>query len=514
MTVKSLTRIARYAGMARDAVQLRMTSDEAVRQRVRQHLSQRMGRLRGLPQKLGQMMSFSAMAEETSANPYETLCEDADPLPLDIIEKQLESAWGFPMRDIVEHIDERGRAASLGQVHRATLRDGRDVAIKVQYPGIRDAIQTDLKMLGWLSVPAGNLKRGFDLSAYRQAILEDLEDELDYRLEAKRQQEFSDWTHNNRFAIVANVVTELSADTVLVSDWEDGESWNEVRSSWDENSKRRLSNGLLSFFLQGLFVEGTMQADWHPGNVRFRRHGDSVQMVMYDLGCVYSPSRDQRLALVRLINATQTGDESPWPLFQKLGFDVELLEPLAGKLPALCRILFEPFCSDRPYDMSDWKLGERVGDVLGDDRWNFRIAGPANMVFLMRAFHGVKYYMEQMGTPVFWKRPFDSIASTLRGEWQQIELPPVQPDVCSFGTLARYLKMRVTENGRTKVELTQRAAGIDYLDSLLDADLKLRIEQQGHCVDDIVAGVRQRGYAAGPVFALEDESKQITVWLE
>ncbi|MBC8351602.1 MAG: hypothetical protein H8E66_06415 [Planctomycetes bacterium] len=514
MTTQSLTRFARYAGLARSAIRLRLTTDEAVRDRVRQHLVQRMGKLRGLPQKLGQMMNFSAMADEQPVNHFETLCESAEPLPLNIVRPVLEAAWGFPLEDIVDDIEEHARAASLGQVHRATLRDGREVAIKVQYPGIRDAIHTDLKMLGWLSVPVGNLNRGFDLSAYRQAILDDLDEELDYGREAARQEHVAQWTRDGIFAVIPPVIPELSTKTVLVSDWEDGESWNDVRTTWDEVSKRKLANGMLQFFLRGLFLHGMMQADWHPGNLRFRRVGSDVQMVMYDLGCVYQPNTDKRLALARLIHATQRGNESPWPLLLKLGFNEELLEPLAGKLPSLCRILFEPLCVDHPYDLADWRLAERVGDVLGDDRWNFRIAGSADLVFLMRAFHGVKYYLEQLGTPIFWARAFEPCAAALRKPWDQLVFPQKRPPECTFDSLSRYLKLRVRSGGRTTVELTQRAASIDNLDSILDSELKQRIERQGLRLDEIVGDVRRRGYAPGPVFALNEENKDIKVWLE
>jgi len=82
--------------------------------------------------------------------------------------------------------------------------------------------------------------------------------------------------------------------------------------------------------------------------------------------------------LARLIQATIARTEPPWPLFLKLGFNHEYLEPMADKLPALCRTLFEPFCVEYPYDLADWQLGSRMSDLLGDDRWNFRIAGPAD----------------------------------------------------------------------------------------------------------------------------------------
>ncbi len=514
MTTTTLGRLASYAGLARDAVRVRFIQSDVAREAIQRHLAQRMGRLRGLPQKLGQMMSFSNAAESDGENLFEPLCDQADPLPWSVVRPIIESAWNRSFDDVAEHVEQHGRAASLGQVHRATLHDGRVVAIKVQYPGIRDALNTDLKMLGWLSKPVGNLKKGFNLTAYRETIKANLDEELDYQLEANRQRELNELMRDDPFTVIPQVVSELSSETVLVSDWEDGDCWNDVLAHWGETAKRKLANGMLQFFLQGLFRHGTMQADWHPGNLRFRQNGSDVQMVMYDLGCTYQPSQDSRLTLGRLIQATQTGDESPLPLMIKLGFNAELLTPLAAKLPALCRVLFEPFCAEHAYDMADWRLNERVSDVLGDDRWNFRIAGSADLVFLMRAFHGLKHYLSHLGTPILWQRPFDSIVAGLSGQWSQLALPHVNTNQVGFDALSRYLKLKVVADGRTKVELTIRASQIDNLEELLDAELKLRIERQGIDLQEIMAGVRRRAYAAGPVFQISEADKQIKVWLE
>ena len=368
--------------------------------------------------------------------------------------------------------------------------------------------------VGWLSIPVGNLRRGFDLSAYRETILEDLEQELDYRREATQQRVFARWAAMDPFLVVPQVIDELSTEKVLVTEWQEGDHWNIARETWDKKQKRNFANGMLRFFLRGLFEERMMQADWHPGNFRFRESGDRIQLLLYDFGSVYQPSDDERLGLARLIRATIDRSESPWPLFLKLGFEREYLEPLAGKLPALCRVLFEPFCSEYPYDVVDWRLGERVSDILGSDRWNFRIAGPARLVFLLRAFHGLAYYLEGLGTPIFWQRAFDPCANALSTQMKALQLPPMVASKCDFSSMARYLKIRVRENGRTKVELTQYASSIDNLDDLLDNDVKQRIERQGIDLAQIVSDVRGRGYAPTQVFELFEGAKHIEVWLE
>ena len=139
--------------MALRARQAKHGTNETIRENARIHLAQRMGKLRGLPQKIGQILSMSEETEGASA--FQPLTDNAQPLPFTEIEPVLEKAWGAPLDSVVQTIDRNGLAASLGQVHRAVLRDGREVAVKVRYAGIAQAVMNDLKVLGWLSAPVG-----------------------------------------------------------------------------------------------------------------------------------------------------------------------------------------------------------------------------------------------------------------------------------------------------------------------------------------------------------------------
>ncbi|MCP4505141.1 MAG: hypothetical protein GY826_01940, partial [Fuerstiella sp.] len=160
------------------------------------------------------------------------------------------------------------------------------------------------------------------------------------------------------------------------------------------------------------------------------------------------------------------------------------------------RVRFEPFCCEYPYDVTEWNLAERVSDILGDDRWNFRIAGPARMVFLLRAFHGLAYYFGGLGTPVFWQKAFTSCVGGLSDDMANLQIPPEKAPKCDFDSMARYLKIRVVEDGRTKVELTQYASTIEHHDELLDEEVKGRINEQKIDLKQIVSDVRRSNETA------------------
>ena len=586
MSLGTLQRWIDYAGLARETYRLRASDDQQVRRQAAQHVAERLGRMRGLPQKLGQMLSFRQTHVEPDAGAwlpdeaFARLDDRAVPLPLSSLEGALWGAWGRAPQNVVAQLDPAGHAASLGQVHRARLHDGREVAVKIQYPGIRAAIRDDLRLLGWLSLPVGGRARDFDLEQYRAEILRDLDEELDYRREADHQRAAAVAARGHAGIVVPEVIGELSTDTVLVSTWVDGQRWGDVcpparaadarggasqrtsstarQSDTDgpvlsTDERRTLAEGLLAYFLDSLLEHGIVQADWHPGNVRFRRTPTSPQMVLYDFGCVYRASLEQRLTLLGLIRATMRGDGSIDRLLLKLGFDRTLLEPLAHKLPALCRLLFEPFRTPGPFDLAQWRLAPRVADVLGDDRWNFRAAGPAELVFLLRAWHGMVYYLRGLDAPVDWSAAIaghlsrwqlavdglmlpgplvtDNARDALdaRDEFDARDALDARDEYDARGTpgeirrpgehrqrreAARHLKIRITENRRTRVELTLPHHSIDDLDDLLDDDVKARIAARGIDLATHVDGVRRRGYAAGEVFALEENGRTIRVWLD
>ena len=332
-----------YADLALQARQLKRSANAVVQANAQTHLAARMGMLRELLQKIGQMLSMSDDANRSDA--FSCLTDSAEPLPFEEIAPSLTEAWGRPIDDVVQSIETHGLAASLGQVHRAQLHDGRDVAIKVQYPNIRQAVMTGLKMLGWISTPVGDLRRGFDLSGYRAEILRDLENELDYRIEADQQDryrlasgELSDW-------LIPEVIPELSSERVLVTEWISGERID-AAANWAESDRREAAHTLLRGFLRMLFAHGQLHADPHPGNYRFVRTGQEPKVVLYDFGSVATVPIDHRVALLKLIQITASRHGDPLKPLVALGFDETLLEPMRSKLAAVCATLFEPFCCE------------------------------------------------------------------------------------------------------------------------------------------------------------------------
>lgn len=512
MHASLLTRSAGYVDLARLGRKLR-SGDDAVRANARLHLAARMGRLRGLPQKIGQILSMSD--DPDLAAPFAPLKEDATPLPFEEIKPILCATWGRDISDVLASIDPRGRAASIGQVHRAVLHDGRAVAIKSQYPGIRRAIRSDLRMLGWLSAPLGNLRRGFDLTGYRREILRDLEEELDYRIEAEHQRRFHAILGELPGWTIPTILPELCGDRVLVSEWLDGDGI-EIVEGWPKADRDALAASLIQGFFRLLFHHGVVHADPHPGNYRFVKTPAGPKIILFDFGSVAKLPSEHLVALLKLIEISVAKEGDPYKPFISMGFNDQLLSPIRSKLPAVCSTLFEPFCSDGKYDVKRWRLSERVADILGEDRWNFRMSGPPNLIFLLRAFRGLIYYLEKLSVNVSWRIALAPHLAAHRAALDSFDTSTPIKVRDGFARMARHLRIRVTHQGHTKVFLTFRSDAVDNLDELMDDEIKNRVRTQGIDLPAIVRRVRQTIYAPQDLFRIEESGSQrgVRVWLE
>lgn len=499
------------------AFRLARTDEPKVAEASRRFLATSMGRLKGLPQKFGQILS---MTQSSEAEPFEALTESSEPLGLEVIEQVLAHEWKRPWREVLSDIEPVGRAASLGQVHRATLLEsGEEVAVKIQYPGIAKAVEADLKLLGWLSIPLGGFGRQFNLEGYQEELFRDLEEELDYIKEAENQHQYHFLAQYLPNLVVPPVHGKLTTRRVLVTGWAEGETLGQVAESWSQKERDQAGRIFLEHVL-GFFRQGFIHADLHPGNFRFRKTATGeVQLLLYDFGCIFRAGLDTRLALLRLIRITEDNqDDDPYPLFLKLGFDPAYLEPISDRLPALCRVLFEPFFMAGPYSTRRWELGPRVSDVLGDHRWNFRVAGPPGLIFLMRMFHGLLHAMSTLRAEVNWKHLTEPILEQFAREMEQLELEESTGPGRSFANVANHLHIRVKRDGKTRVRLTSPMHVIDNLEEMMDEELLNQLAAQKIDLSEIVSRVRRNGYRPQQVFHLQTEidgeKKEVTVWLE
>lgn len=228
---------------------------------------------------------------------FQALQNDAEPVPFALIEKALLRSWGKEWRDAFTWIDESPVAvASIAQVHRAQLKDGRDVAVKVRLPGVKRIFEQDAKVFQAVAALVAPTFREFDLQQAVEQLLIMTAMELDFRNEAANTLRFARQRHHERIRI-PDIIEGLCNKSVLVTSWEGGQR---LRNYLDENPGKAqdLLGVLLTSYLQQVTRFGVYQADPHPGNFLVN---DDEQVVILDYGAIGVLTADEVRRYSRLL---------------------------------------------------------------------------------------------------------------------------------------------------------------------------------------------------------------------
>jgi predicted unusual protein kinase regulating ubiquinone biosynthesis (AarF/ABC1/UbiB family) len=258
--------------------------DAAHQIRTADDVARTLGELKGALMKLGQMASY---LDDGLAQPVRealaALQQDAPPmapeLTAQIVREQL---GGAPERVFAEWDPTPIAAASIGQVHRAVTRSGLHVAVKVQYPGIDDAIRADLVNTDVVFRALGFLFPGFEPGPLVEELRARLVEELDYGIEADNQRLFADWYADHPFIRVPNVIEELSTRRVLTTELAAGSRFAEVEN-WAQDERDAAAEAIFRFVFRSIYRLHAFNGDPHPGNYLFRSGG---RVTFLDFGLV------------------------------------------------------------------------------------------------------------------------------------------------------------------------------------------------------------------------------------
>lgn len=356
----------------------------------------KMGKLKGLAMKAGQIASYMPGALPPAAQ--EVLAElqaSSTPMTFARIDEVLERELGKPGRELFDTIDERPfAAASIGQVHRATF-EGAPIVVKVQYPGVEDAIRNDLRMVAVIArlSSVGSPLDGAALSAeLRDRLLE----ECDYTREAQNQALFATLLARIDGARAPTVVTARSSRRVLASTLADGAP---IAALTDQAIRDRAGQVIFRVCFGLLFRHCIYNADPHPGNYLVDESGD---VTFLDFGCVrrFEPEMIRtwkRMALTILVGDRGGFQEG----FRALGF--------VGKEKKFdwdyqwnaMRKLYRPFL-EPGYRYNPTDVSKSFGELMFDNPNRMRIALPPEWLFLNRLQWGLNAVLAQLGAAGPW----------------------------------------------------------------------------------------------------------------
>jgi predicted unusual protein kinase regulating ubiquinone biosynthesis (AarF/ABC1/UbiB family) len=286
--------------------------------RTAERYAELLGRSKGALMKAGQMLSFASITPTVPSEfqpIYQTalarLRDDAPPMAPELVRDVLERELGYPAESAFAQFHwEPLAAASIGQVHTARLHDGRAVAVKIQYPGVAEAIGADLKnaqlLATLLSLFASLYTRRLhaDVRDAARDIGKRIVEELDYRFEAANQAEFAEHYRGHPFIHVPDVIGELCTGHVLCQELCLGRSWREALGA-EQELRDQWAEAIWRFVYGSHARFGMINADPHPGNYVFHDDG-SVSFL--DFGCVQRFRRDQTDMAVTIFRECLRGD--------------------------------------------------------------------------------------------------------------------------------------------------------------------------------------------------------------
>lgn len=271
-------------------------------------LADRLSHLRGAAMKLGQMISMDAgdLLPPELAAILAQLRSQAHRMPPEQLRRVLDSEWGPDWRRRFARFNATPiAAASIGQVHRATLPDGRELAIKVQYPGVRESIDSDVDNVATLLRVSGVMPRELDLAPLLTEAKRQLHEEADYEREAAQMIRFADWLDGHADYVVPRPLPELTTARVLAMDFIDGIPIEALADAPQEQRDAAMRD-LMALVLREMFEFGAMQTDPNFANYRFQP--DAGRLVLLDFGAARDVDPPTAQGYRNLLSAGLSGD--------------------------------------------------------------------------------------------------------------------------------------------------------------------------------------------------------------
>lgn len=383
-------------------------------------LADRLSEMRGAAMKVGQLMSMdsgSVLPAELS-QVLDRLREDAHQMPLGQVAETLKASWGKGWESNFQRFFFKPvAAASIGQVHEAVLKDGRRIAVKIQYPGIRRSINSDVDNVATLLRMFNLVPEGMDIKPFLDEAKQQLHLEADYEHEAHAIARFTHRLGDDERFMVPSVVDELTSADVLAMSFLDGQPI-EALDNEPADLRNRVAVDLLELALREVYDWGLAQTDPNFANYLFDPRGGRIQLL--DFGATRAYTDGRRLHLRQLLGACIDGDdtaiETAATHLGYLGDDDN--EGYRSTIIDLLRTATEPARHDGDYDFASSTLAPRMSDLIVQMRLQQRFTRlpPMDMLFLHRKLGGLYLLLARLKARIPVKQIVASYAGGLGAE--------------------------------------------------------------------------------------------------
>ncbi len=384
-----------------------LTEEERLREReilftqVGEQIANTLGEMKGAVMKVGQIASqFKDVFPKEIADALAKLQKESPPMPFGVIERQIRTELGREPSEIFAFIDSKPfAAASIGQVHRARTHDDQEVVVKVQYPGVDQCVESDLKHLRLALKMAGVLKVDKEMldEVFRE-IRRSLIDELDYVKEAQNVRDFAAFHADDPKIIVPRVFDEYTSTRVLTLAYVPGDDIRAVQApAYSQDVINELGHRLFKAISEQIYQLHAVHCDPHPGNFAFRTDGS---LIIYDYGCVKHIKPEVAEAFRRVTVTALSGDYGA--MDQAL---INMGVRNTENAPHIPADFYEPWVgialaafSDTPFDFGSAKLHEDAVKLARKSLKYWDAFQPnADTMLVDRAITGHYWTMKQLG---------------------------------------------------------------------------------------------------------------------
>ncbi|MBV1922076.1 MAG: AarF/ABC1/UbiB kinase family protein [Pseudomonadales bacterium] len=337
-------------------------------------IAETLGEMKGAVMKVGQIVSqVKDLLPPEVAKALETLQKESPPMPYSMIRRQLIRALGDEPESLFATFEhEPFAAASIGQVHRATTKDGVECIVKIQYPGVKESCDSDLKQIKRLFKMAGLVKVSKEVvDKTFDEIRDMLYEELDYNHEAENLRFFNEHYKDHPYVIVPELLEDFSSETVLTLTYIEGDSLTEVKApSYSQEIKNTLALRLFDTMGRQIYELQRVHCDPHPGNFAFRPDGS---LIIYDFGAVKKVTDDTVRIHKNFIKDMFNGKvDSVEQHLKEMGVrqddgpDVPL-----SYYQEWFDIIMEPFSDNTNFDFSQSRLHLRAAKKIRKDAFKY-----------------------------------------------------------------------------------------------------------------------------------------------
>ncbi|MDW2187885.1 AarF/ABC1/UbiB kinase family protein [Vibrio sp. 1733] len=367
-------------------------------------LTDQLAHLRGAAMKLGQMLSMDAgdVLEPQLADILSRLRSNADPMPAKQLNAVMESSLGTNWKaEFLSFNFKPIASASIGQVHQAYSDAGDNLAVKVQYPGIRKSIDSDVDNVGTLLKVVGLIPESVDYKGLLEEAKKQLHDEADYAREAQFAIRYHDALKEHPHFVVPKIHTESCSDSVLAMEFIDGSPVEQIEH-YDQSTRDFVMHSLLELLFRELFEFKMVQTDPNFANYLYIENTRQIGLLDFGATREYSErfSTGYRQAFASVVNNDEQGLNDA---LEQIGFFSQTILPDQRQaILDLVKMACEPMLVDEPYDFKASGLAQKLreaGTILSMEQeyWH---TPPAGALFLHRKIGGMYLLAARIGAKV------------------------------------------------------------------------------------------------------------------